>query len=86
VVGVPSGGVVATATGGDGGHSATVLASATAAAAVATAAAAAAASTTRCDLCSSRQTYVVDEEDVDPRVDAAVEAGQQYSDRHHTTC
>lgn len=35
---------------------------------------------------AGRQADVADEEDVDPRVDAAVEAGQQYGHRHHFTC
>ena len=34
----------------------------------------------------ARQTNVVDKEDVNPRIDAAVEAGQQHRDRHDVAC
>jgi len=34
----------------------------------------------------ARQTHVVDKEDVDPRIDATVETGQQHRDRHHVPC
>jgi hypothetical protein len=70
--GVASGGIVATATGSFGGNRAALASVATAAAAATTTATA-----KRCDVSSCRQTYVVDEENVDPRVDAAVEAGEK---------
>lgn len=48
-------------------------------------AAAATQSTAGGNLRSSSETNVVDEKNVNPRVDAAVEARQKYGDCHHFT-